>query len=182
MTIKNLFVIIIKLTGLFFIIETFTMFIPEQLNLLINFDTIFPEELRSQNILSFPYITLVLIFIILLLIYYIFIYKTEIIIRFLRIEKYFGDTKIENLTIPIQKYTQISIIIISIIIISIIIISIILFIFQFPVFINVITKYFGVIESFREGIFPELISSTITIMLSFVGIIFSDKFSKFFTK
>ncbi|MGV0828653.1 hypothetical protein ACTS9C_07190 [Empedobacter brevis] len=177
MTIKNLFVIIIKLTGLFFIIETFTMFIPEQLNLLINFDTIFPEELRSQNILSFPYITLVLIFIILLLIYYIFIYKTEIIIRFLRIEKYFGDTKIENLTIPIQKYTQI-----SIIIISIIIISIILFIFQFPVFINVITKYFGVIESFREGIFPELISSTITIMLSFVGIIFSDKFSKFFTK
>ncbi|MDM1072781.1 hypothetical protein HX001_09780 [Empedobacter brevis] len=172
MTIKNLFVIIIKLTGLFFIIETFTMFIPEQLNLLINFDTIFPEELRSQNILSFPYITLVLIFIILLLIYYIFIYKTEIIIRFLRIEKYFGDTKIENLTIPIQKYTQI----------SIIIISIILFIFQFPVFINVITKYFGVIESFREGIFPELISSTITIMLSFVGIIFSDKFSKFFTK
>ncbi|QHC84553.1 hypothetical protein AS589_06990 [Empedobacter brevis] len=172
MTIKNLFVIIIKLTGLFFIIETFTMFIPEQLNLLINFDTIFPEELRSQNILSFPYITLVLIFIILLLIYYIFIYKTEIIIRFLRIEKYFGDTKIENLTIPIQKYTQI----------SIIIISIILFIFQFPAFINVITKYFGVIESFREGIFPELISSTITIMLSFVGIIFSDKFSKFFTK
>lgn len=172
MTIKNLFVIIIKLTGLFFVIETFTMFIPEQLNLLINFDTIFPEELRSQNILSFPYITLVLIFIILLLIYYIFIYKTEIIIRFLRIEKYFGDTKIENLTIPIQKYTQI----------SIIIISIILFIFQFPVFINVITKYFGVIESFREGIFPELISSTITIMLSFVGIIFSDKFSKFFTK
>lgn len=172
MTVKNLFVIIIKLTGLFFIIETFTMFIPEQLNLLINFDTIFPEELRSQNILSFPYITLVLIFIILLLIYYIFIYKTEIIIRFLRIEKYFGDTKIENLTIPIQKYTQI----------SIIIISIILFIFQFPVFINVITKYFGVIESFREGIFPELISSTITIMLSFVGIIFSDKFSKFFTK
>lgn len=172
MTIKNLFVIIIKLTGLFFVIETFTMFIPEQLNLLINFDTIFPEELRSQNILSFPYITLVLIFIILLLIYYIFIYKTEIIIRFLRIEKYFGDTKIENLTIPIQKYTQI----------SIIIISIILFIFQFPVFINVITKYFEVIESFREGIFPELISSTITIMLSFVGIIFSDKFSKFFTK
>ncbi|WP_334125681.1 hypothetical protein [Empedobacter brevis] len=172
MTIKNLFVIIIKLTGLFFIIETFTMFIPEQLNLLINFDTIFPEELRSQNILSFPYITFVFIFIILLLIYYTFIYKTEIIIRFLRIEKYFGDTKIENLTIPIQKYTQI----------SIIIISIILFIFQFPVFINVITKYFGVIESFREGIFPELISSTITIMLSFVGIIFSDKFSKFFTK
>ena len=172
MTIKNLFVIIIKLTGLFFIIETFTMFIPEQLNLLINFDTIFPEELRSQNILSFPYITLVLIFIILLLIYYTFIYKTEIIIRFLRIEKYFGDTKIENLTIPIQKYTQI----------SIIIISIILFIFQFPLFINVITKYFGVIESYREGIFPELISSTITIMLSFVGIIFSDKFSKFFTK
>ena len=172
MTIKNLFVIIIKLTGLFFIIETFTMFIPEQLNLLINFDTIFPEEVRSQNILSFPYITLVLIFIILLLIYYIFIYKTEIIIRFLRIEKYFGDTKIENLTIPIQKYTQI----------SIIIISIILFIFQFPVFINVITKYFGVIESFREGIFPELISSTITIMLSFVGIIFSDKLSKNFAK
>ncbi|WP_353165142.1 hypothetical protein [Empedobacter brevis] len=172
MTIKNLFVIIIKLTGLFFIIETFTIFIPEQLNLLINFDTIFPEELRSQNILSFPYITFILIFIILLLIYYTFIYKTEIIIRFLRIEKYFGDTKIENLTIPIQKYTQI----------SIIIISIILFIFQFPLFINVITKYFGVIESYREGIFPELISSTITIMLSFVGIIFSDKFSKFFTK
>ncbi len=36
-------------------------------------------------------------------------------IRFLRIEKYFEDTRIENLTIPIEKYAQISIIIVSII-------------------------------------------------------------------
>ena len=88
MTIKNLFAIIIKLIGFFFIIETFITFFPEQINLLMNFDVIFPEEIKSQNIVLFPYITLVVLFIVLFLIYYTFIYKTEIMIRFLRIEKY----------------------------------------------------------------------------------------------
>ncbi|HBX62629.1 MAG TPA: hypothetical protein DEG63_05995, partial [Flavobacteriaceae bacterium] len=108
MTIKNLFAIIIKLIGFFFIIETFITFFPEQINLLMNFDVIFPEEIKSQNIVLFPYITLIILFIVLFLIYYTFIYKTEIMIRFLRIEKYFEDTRIKNLTIPIQKYAQIS--------------------------------------------------------------------------
>lgn len=138
MTIKNLLAIILKLIGFFFIIQTFITFVPEQINLLINFDVIFPEEFRSQNILSFPYIVLILIFIIMFLIYYTFIYKTEIIMRALRVEKYFGDTKIESLTIPIQKYAQI----------SIIVISIILLIFQLPIFINTIIKYYGVNDSF----------------------------------
>ena len=79
--------------------------------------------------------------------------------------KYFKDKKIENLDIPIQKYTQI----------SIIIISIILLIFQVPIFINLLTKYFGVIESFATELKINLISSTIIILISFIGIIFSDK-------
>lgn len=172
MTIKNLFAIILKLIGFFFIIKIFITFIPEQINLLINFDVFFPEELRSQNIITFPYITLMLIFIILFLIYYTFIYKTEMIIRFLQIEKYFGDTKIENITIPIKKYSQI----------SIIVVSIILLIFQLPIFINTTVKYFGVKDSFQDGLTSDLISSTIIILLSFIGIIFSDKLSKNFTK
>ena len=172
MTIKNLFAIIIKLIGFFFIIETFITFFPEQINLLMNFDVIFPEEIKSQNIVLFPYITLVVLFIVLFLIYYTFIYKTEIMIRFLRIEKYFEDTRIENLTIPIQKYAQI----------SIIVVSIILLIFQLPIFINTTIKYFGVKDSFQDGLTSDLISSSIIILLSFIGIIFSDKLSKIFTK
>ena len=172
MTIKNLFAIIIKLIGFFFIIETFITFFPEQINLLMNFDIIFPEEIKSQNIVLFPYITLVVLFIVLFLIYYTFIYKTEIMIRFLRIEKYFEDTRIENLTIPIQKYAQI----------SIIIVSIILLIFQLPIFINTTIKYFSVKDSFQDGLTSDLISSSIIILLSFIGIIFSDKLSKNFAK
>ncbi len=172
MTIKNLFAIIIKLIGFFFIIETFITFFPEQINLLMNFDVIFPEEIKSQNIVLFPYITLVVLFIVLFLIYYTFIYKTEIMIRFLRIEKYFEDTRIENLTIPIQKYAQI----------SIIIVSIILLIFQLPIFINTTIKYFSVKDSFQNGLTSDLISSSIIILLSFIGIIFSDKLSKNFAK
>lgn len=172
MTIKNLFAIIIKLIGFFFIIETFITFFPEQINLLMNFDVIFPEEIKSQNIVLFPYITLVVLFIVLFLIYYTFIYKTEIMIRFLRIEKYFEDTRIENLTIPIQKYAQI----------SIIIVSIILLIFQLPIFINTTIKYFSVKDSFQDGLTSDLISSSIIILLSFIGIIFSDKLSKNFAK
>lgn len=172
MTIKNLFAIIIKLIGFFFIIETFITFFPEQINLLMNFDVIFPEEIKSQNIVLFPYITLIILFIVLFLIYYTFIYKTEIMIRFLRIEKYFEDTRIENLTIPIQKYAQI----------SIIIVSIILLIFQLPIFINTTIKYFGVKDSFQDGLTSDLISSSIIILLSFIGIIFSDKLSRIFTK
>ncbi len=172
MTIKNLFAIIIKLIGFFFIIETFITFFPEQINLLMNFDVIFPEEIKSQNIVLFPYITLVVLFIVLFLIYYTFIYKTEIMIRFLRIEKYFEATRIENLTIPIQKYAQI----------SIIIVSIILLIFQLPIFINTTIKYFSVKDSFQNGLTSDLISSSIIILLSFIGIIFSDKLSKNFAK
>ncbi len=172
MTIRNLFVIILKLIGFFFIIETLITSIPEQISLLINYDTIFPEEIRTQNSISFPIITITITFIILLFIYYIFIYNTEILIKFLKIEKYFKDKKIENLDIPIQKYTQI----------SIIIISIILLIFQVPIFINLLTKYFGVIESFATELKINLISSTIIILISFIGIIFSDKLSKFFSK
>ncbi|STD59391.1 Uncharacterised protein [Empedobacter falsenii] len=172
MTIKNLFAIIIKLIGFFFIIETFITFFPEQINLLMNFDVIFPEEIKSQNIVLFPYITLIILFIVLFLIYYTFIYKTEIMIRFLRIEKYFEDTRIENLTIPIQKYAQI----------SIIIVSIILLIFQLPIFINTTIKYFSVKDSFQDGLTSDLISSSIIILLSFIGIIFSDKLSKNFAK
>ncbi len=172
MTIKNLFAIIIKLIGFFFIIETFITFFPEQINLLMNFDVIFPEEIKSQNIVLFPYITLVVLLIVLFLIYYTFIYKTEIMIRFLRIEKYFEDTRIENLTIPIQKYAQI----------SIIIVSIILLIFQLPIFINTTIKYFSVKDSFQNGLTSDLISSSIIILLSFIGIIFSDKLSKNFAK
>ncbi|HCC95621.1 MAG TPA: hypothetical protein DEQ26_15125 [Flavobacteriaceae bacterium] len=172
MTIKNLFAIIIKLIGFFFIIETFITFFPEQINLLMNFDVIFPEEIKSQNIVLFPYITLVVLFIVLFLIYYTFIYKTEIMIRFLRIEKYFEDTRIENLTIPIQKYAQI----------SIIVVSIILLIFQLPIFINTTIKYFSVKDSFQNGLTSDLISSSIIILLSFIGIIFSDKLSKNFAK
>ncbi len=172
MTIKNLFAIIIKLIGFFFIIETFITFFPEQINLLMNFDVIFPEEIKSQNIVLFPYITLVVLFIVLFLIYYTFIYKTEIMIRFLRIEKYFEGTRIENLTIPIQKYAQI----------SIIIVSIILLIFQLPIFINTTIKYFSVKDSFQNGLTSDLISSSIIILLSFIGIIFSDKLSKNFAK
>lgn len=172
MTIKNLFAIIIKLIGFFFIIETFITFFPEQINLLMNFDVIFPEEIKSQNIVLFPYITLVVLFIVLFLIYYTFIYKTEIMIKFLRIEKYFEDTRIENLTIPIQKYAQI----------SIIVVSIILLIFQLPIFINTTIKYFSVKDSFQNGLISDLISSSIIILLSFIGIIFSDKLSKNFAK
>ena len=172
MTIKNLFAIIIKLIGFFFIIETFITFFPEQINLLMNFDIIFPEDIKSQNIVLFPYITLIILFIVLFLIYYTFIYKTEIMIRFLRIEKYFEDTRIENLTIPIQKYAQI----------SIIIVSIILLIFQLPIFINTTIKYFSVKDSFQDGLTSDLISSSIIILLSFIGIIFSDKLSKNFAK
>lgn len=172
MTIKNLFAIIIKLIGFFFIIETFITFFPEQINLLMNFDVIFPEEIKSQNIVLFPYITLIILFIVLFLIYYTFIYKTEIMIRFLRIEKYFEDTRIENLTIPIQKYAQI----------SIIVVSIILLIFQLPIFINTTIKYFSVKDSFQNGLTSDLISSSIIILLSFIGIIFSDKLSKNFAK
>ncbi len=172
MTIKNLFAIIIKLIGFFFIIETFITFFPEQINLLMNFDVIFPEEIKSQNIVLFPYITLIILFIVLFLIYYTFIYKTEIMIRFLRIEKYFEDTRIENLTIPIQKYAQI----------SIIIVSIILLIFQLPIIINTTIKYFSVKDSFQDGLTSDLISSSIIILLSFIGIIFSDKHSKNFAK
>ncbi len=69
MTIKNLFAVIIKLIGLFFILEIFITFIPEQINLLINLDIIFPEEIRSQNIFLFPYVTLITIILILFLIY-----------------------------------------------------------------------------------------------------------------
>ncbi len=172
MTIKNLFAIIIKLIGFFFIIETFITFFPEQINLLMNFDVIFPEEIKSQNIVLFPYITLIILFIVLFLIYYTFIYKTEIMIRFLRVEKYFEDTRIENLTIPIQKYAQI----------SIIVVSIILLIFQLPIFINTTIKYFSVKDSFQNGLTSDLISSSIIILLSFIGIIFSDKLSKNFAK
>ncbi len=172
MTIKNLFAIIIKLIGFFFIIETFITFFPEQINLLMNFDVIFPEEIKSQNIVLFPYITLIILFIVLFLIYYTFIYKTEIMIRFLRVEKYFEDTRIENLTIPIQKYAQI----------SIIVVSIILLIFQLPIFINTTIKYFSVKDSFQNGLTSDLISSSIIILLSFIGIIFSDKFPRIFTK
>ncbi|MGV0955266.1 hypothetical protein ACTS91_02260 [Empedobacter falsenii] len=138
----------------------------------MNFDVIFPEEIKSQNIVLFPYITLIILFIVLFLIYYTFIYKTEIMIRFLRIEKYFEDTRIENLTIPIQKYAQI----------SIIIVSIILLIFQLPIFINTTIKYFSVKDSFQDGLTSDLISSSIIILLSFIGIIFSDKLSKNFAK
>lgn len=172
MTIKNLFAIIIKLIGFFFIIETFITFFPEQINLLMNFDIIFPEDIKSQNIVLFPYITLIILFIVLFLIYYTFIYKTEIMIRFLRVEKYFEDTRIENLTIPIQKYAQI----------SIIVVSIILLIFQLPIFINTTIKYFSVKDSFQNGLTSDLISSSIIILLSFIGIIFSDKLSKNFAK
>ncbi|WP_312148986.1 hypothetical protein [Empedobacter sp.] len=93
-------------------------------------------------------------------------------IRFLRIEKYFEDTRIKNLTIPIQKYAQI----------SIIIVSIILLIFQLPIFINTTIKYFSVKDSFQDGLTSDLISSSIIILLSFIGIIFSDKLSKNFAK
>ncbi|MGV0979487.1 hypothetical protein [Empedobacter falsenii] len=93
-------------------------------------------------------------------------------IRFLRVEKYFEDTRIENLTIPIQKYAQI----------SIIVVSIILLIFQLPIFINTTIKYFSVKDSFQNGLTSDLISSSIIILLSFIGIIFSDKFPRIFTK
>ncbi|TGN29649.1 hypothetical protein [Empedobacter tilapiae] len=172
MTIKNLFAIIIKLIGFFFIVETFITFVPEQINLLMNFDIFFPEEIKNQNIVLFPYITLVILSIVLFLIYYTFIYKTEIIIKLLRIEKYFGDIKIENITITIQKYAQI----------SIIVVSIILLIFQLPIFINSTIKYFGVKDSFQDVLSTDLISSSIIILLSFIGIIFSDKLSRNFTK
>ncbi len=172
MTIKNLFAIIIKLIGFFFIIETFITFFPEQINLLMNFDIIFPEEIKNQNIVLFPYITLVVLFIVLFLIYYTFIYKTEIMIRLLRIEKYFEDTRIENFTIPIQKYAQISIIVVSIILLT----------FELPIFINTTIKYFSVKDSFQNGLTSDLISCSIIIILSFIGIIFSDKLSKNFAK
>ncbi len=131
-------------------------------------DIIFPEEVRSQDVVLFPYITLVVLFIILFLIYYTFIYKTEIIIRLLRIEKYFGETRIENLTIPIQKYIQI----------SIIVVSIVLLIVQLLVFIHTLMKYLGVKESYQEGLISDLISSTIVVLFSSIGIVFNDKLSR----
>ncbi len=147
---------------------TTSAFVPEQINLLINLDIIFPEEVRSQDVVLFPYITLVVLFIILFLIYYTFIYKTEIIIRLLRIEKYFGETRIENLTIPIQKYIQI----------SIIVVSIVLLIVQLLVFIHTLMKYLGVKESYQEGLISDLISSTIVVLFSSIGIVFNDKLSR----
>lgn len=168
MSIKNLFAIILKLTGFFFIIKIFIITIPEQIGLLASYDDFFPQEIRVQQAVPVPIIIIFATLIILLFLYYITIRKTEIFIKFLNIEKYFGDTRIENLNIPLQKYVQI----------AILIISIILLLFSIPQFIKQVINYYGFIESFTENLIADIISNSIIILISFLSMLFSDKLSK----
>ncbi|SFN60421.1 hypothetical protein SAMN05421738_11651 [Algoriella xinjiangensis] len=172
MTIKNLFAIILKLTGFFFIIKIFTIVIPEQITLLLNYDIIFPSDITSQEIIPLPIISISVILIVLLFVYYISIYKTEILMKFLRIENYFGDTRIENINIPIEKYVQI----------SILVISIILLIFNIPELIISINTYFGINKNFEINLIPNLISSISISLFAIILILFSDKISRLIIK
>ena len=172
MTINNLFAIILKLTGFFFIIKIFTIVIPEQITLLLNYDIIFPSDITSQEIIPLPIISISVILIVLLFVYYISIYKTEILMKFLRIENYFGEMRIENMNIPIEKYVQI----------SILVISIILLIFNIPELIISINTYFGINKNFEINLIPNLISSISISLFAIILILFSDKISRLIIK
>ncbi|MFV0143773.1 MULTISPECIES: hypothetical protein [Empedobacter] len=169
MTIKNLFAIILKLIGLFFIIFIFTIFIPEQINVLLNMDIFYPGV---ETFVPFPIITIISILIILFIIYYLTIYRTEIMMKFLRIDKYFGNEKIENNEISISKFVQIGILISSVIIL----------VFNLPEFIKDIITYLSAKDAYKQSLTFIFLGSGITSVLAIILLIFSDKISKSLTK
>ena len=169
MTIKNLFAIILKLIGLLFIIFIFTTFIPEQINVLLNLEMFYPGV---ETFIPFPLITIFTILIILFVIYYLTIYRTELMMKFLRIEKYFGNEKIESNEISISKFVQIGILITSVIIL----------VFNLPEFIKDLITYLSAKDAYKQSLTFIFLGSGITSIIAIILLIFSDKIAKILTK
>ncbi|MBF0598464.1 hypothetical protein [Faecalibacter rhinopitheci] len=132
-------------------------------------DIFYPEV---ETFIPFPLITIITILIILFVIYYLTIYKTELLIKFLKIEKYFGNEKIESNNVSISKFTQIGILISSVIIL----------VFNLPNFIKDLITYLSAKDAYQQSLTYIFLGSGITSLLALILLIFSDKISLTLTK
>ncbi|HEY4539132.1 MAG TPA: hypothetical protein VIG94_03855 [Faecalibacter sp.] len=169
MTIKNFIAIVLKFIGLFFILFIFTSFIPEQINYLFNMDLFYPG---IETFIPFPLITIIVVLIILFGIYYTTIYKTELMLKFLKIDKHFGDQKIESEQLQLPKFTQIGVLLVCITIL----------IFQLPIFIKELVTYISAEGKYQESLTYIFLGSGISSFLALMGFMFSDKIASALTK
>ena len=169
-TIKNLLTILIKLIGLIFIVISCVYVIP---GYILYWEDNFFEDDQLKNF-DIP-INIVLAFgdiFINLLIYYFFIYKTELITKFLHINNHLEKEVIETNSITVNKFAQIGVVIASILI----------FVFSFPEVVNNIVMFYMVKEEYSLIQNIEFIHNLILSLSSILLLAFNDKISKFITK
>lgn len=172
MTIKNLLTIIVKLIGLIFILISSIYIIPGYVTLIFVEDTIYPEEMIENSDLSMALSFIITDILINLLIYYLFIYKTELVLKFLHLDQEFMNKTIGNLNLNLQSYAQI----------TLYITALILCVFSIPELIISIIQHFRIKNEFQTIESYDLIHHIFLSLLAIFILIFSDKIARFITK
>lgn len=172
MTIKNLLTIIVKLIGLIFILISSIYIIPGYVTLIFIEDTIYPEEIIENSDLSMALSFIITDIFINLFIYYLFIYKTELVLKFLHIDQEFTNKTIGNLNLNLQIYVQI----------TLYITAVILCILAIPEVIISTVQHFRIKDDFLTIESFDLIHNIIISVSALLILIFSDQIARFLIK
>ena len=172
MTIKTLLTILIKLIGLIFILISLIFVIPGYVNLFAMEDFIYPKDILDNPDIAMSTSLIITDIIINIAIYYFFIYKTDLILKFLRIDSQLGEIKIGKFDFNLQKYTQI----------TLAITSIILLVLSIPELIVAIIQVLRVKDQYQSLDSFGIIENSILSIVAIILMLFNDKISKFLTK
>ncbi|MBS7333795.1 MAG: hypothetical protein KIG88_09400, partial [Weeksellaceae bacterium] len=104
--------------------------------------------------------------------YFLLIYKTDLVIKFLRIDNSFIDMPINSLDINLQKYTQI----------TLAVAAIVLFVLSIPEIIISTIQHFRVKNEYLSLDSYGLIDNIFIGIISVLLIVFNDKISRLLTK
>lgn len=172
LTIKNLLTIIIKLIGFIFILISCVYIIPGYFHLIFLDDVMYSDEVLENPDLKMSTTLLITDIFINIAIYYFFIFRTDFILKFLRIDQELGNKQIGELNMNLQEYVQI----------TLCVAAIVLFVISVPEIIISTVQHFRVKDEYLTLDSYGLINNIFIGLTSVLIIAFNDKISRLLTK
>ncbi|QTV05277.1 hypothetical protein [Faecalibacter bovis] len=171
-TIRNILSILIKLIGFIFILISFIYILPGYFHLIFLDDVMYSDEILENPDVNMSTTLVITDIIINIALYFLLIYKTDLVIKLLRIDKSFIDMPINSLDINLQKYTQI----------TLSVAAIVLFVLSIPEIIISTIQHFRVKNEYLSLDSYALIDNIFIGIISVLLIVFNDKISRLLTK
>ena len=132
----------------------------------------FPDDLLDNPNLKMSTSLLITNILINIAIYFFFIFKTESILKILKIDQNLGETRIGILDFNLQKYAQI----------TLAIVAIFLFVLAIPDLILSIVQNFRIKDEYNNISNFNLVENSIICLFALALMLFNDKISKFLAK